>query len=112
METLSTHKKLKDLLEAALNGIDSFSRLTLLSLNVSGHLCYPNAALRSVKANSLCSAIKCNSGQNGCKGLFQYSISKSIYMEDTECIPATRAKKTVKNTQKPHDDSNSLFWKK
>lgn len=79
METLSTHKKLKDLLEAALNGIDSFSHLTLLSLNVSGHLCYPNTALRSVKANSLCSAIKCNSGHNGCKGLFQYSISKSIY---------------------------------
>lgn len=59
METLSTHKKLKILLEAALNGIDSFSHLTLLPLNVSGRLCYCNSALRCVKANYLCTAIKC-----------------------------------------------------
>lgn len=64
---MSTHKKLKNLLEAALNGTDSFSHLTLLSLNMSGHLYYPNAALRCVKANSLCITIKCNSDHNDCK---------------------------------------------
>lgn len=56
--------QLKNLQKSALNGIDSFSLLTLLSLDLSGHLCHPNAALRCMKTNFICITIKHNSGHN------------------------------------------------
>lgn len=56
--------QLKNLQKSALNGIDSFSLLTFLSLDLSGHLCHPNAALRCMKTNFICITIKHNSGHN------------------------------------------------
>jgi len=55
--------------------------LTLLSLDLSGHLSQPKAALRCMKANFVCITIEHTSGHNKCKVVFNAALV-NLNMED------------------------------
>lgn len=98
--------QLKNLLEASLNVIESFSLLALLLLVLSGHLWYPNTSLRCMKVTFLYINIKHNNSHKKCR-IISKTAFLNLNMEDS--LNAFLSQK-LKSSEITPDGPNCLFW--